>query len=240
MSTLTEAIERTLASRAGLYLAVQEDEEVGVVLSGMVGSEELRQAALDIARELAGAVTLVDDIEVADTVPDEIAEVPADARGERGIARLQRAPAGVSLEPGDFAAQPLLTSAEEASGPEWSLDSDAVAEGDEVFVPPVDPPTDRGEVLGGLELSSMDDIGVEESSDHELGDEAIREAVLRELREDAATTALEIEVAVDEGVVRLAGRVPSLDDAESAEEVAARVPGVVDVEEDLDVASLDR
>jgi osmotically-inducible protein OsmY len=60
------------------------------------------------------------------------------------------------------------------------------------------------------------------------------------LREDSTTTALEIEVAVDEGIVHLTGRVPSLDDAESAEEVAARVPGVVDVEEELEVADLGR
>lgn len=240
MSTLTEAIERRLASRAGLYLAVQEDEETGLVLSGMVGTEELRQAALDIAREIAGAVTIVDDIEVVDAIPDEIAAVPADARSERGIARLQRAPTGVALEPGDFAGQQLVGSADEASGPERSLEADEVSEGDEVFVPPVDPPMDRNDVVGGLELSSMDDVAVEESSDYALGDEAIREAVLRELHEDSATTALEIEVTVEEGIVRLSGRVQSLDDAESAEEVAARVPGVVDVEEELDVADLER
>ena len=36
------------------------------------------------------------------------------------------------------------------------------------------------------------------------------------------------------GVVRLTGRVESIDDAESAEEVAARVPGVLEVDEALD------
>lgn len=80
---------------------------------------------------------------------------------------------------------------------------------------------------------------VDESADSALGDESIRDAVLRELREDAATTALAIDVGVTEGVVRLTGRVPDLDDAESAEDVATRVPGVVEVAEDLVVAALE-
>ncbi|MFN8639261.1 MAG: BON domain-containing protein [Dehalococcoidia bacterium] len=238
MSTLTDAIEERLAERAGLYLAVEEDSEVGLVLSGIVSSEELRQAALDIAREIAGPVALVDDIDVLDVVPDEIAAVPPEARGERGIARVQRAPEGVSLEPGDFASQRLVSTSEEASGPQGSLESDLVEDGDDVYVPPVDPPMDRDAVLGGLELTSMDEISVERSTDDAFGDEAILEAVQRELREDAATTGLDLTVSVEDGVVRLEGRVTSLTDAESAQEVAARVPGVVEVEDELEVADL--
>ncbi len=154
MSTLSEAIERRLASRASLYLVVQEDDETGLLLSGMVGSEELREAALDIARELAGAVAVVDDIEVVDVIPDEIADVPADARGERGFARLQRAPTGVSLEPGDFAGQRLIGSADEASGPERSLESDAVAEGDDADGDP-----GVSEHPGGVEAGEPGEIG---------------------------------------------------------------------------------
>ncbi len=239
MSRLTESIERALAARAGLYLAVLEDEEAGLVLSGMVASEELREAALDIARALAGPVALVDDITVTDAIPDEIADVSASARSERGIARLQRAPVGAAVEPGDFSMQHFVGSADEASGPERSLEDDEVGAGDEVFVPPVDPPTDEDEVLGGLEFSSMDDVSVDQSADSALGDEAVRDAVLRELREDTATTALALDVEVTEGVVRLTGRVPDLDDAESAEEVATRVPGVIEVDEDLVVTALE-
>jgi osmotically-inducible protein OsmY len=240
MSALTDSVERRLAQRAGIYLAVQEDEEAGLVLSGMVGTEELRQAVLDIAREIAGAVAVVDDIAVVDVVPDEVAEASASARGERGFARLQRAGTGVSLEPGDFAGQRLVGTADEASGPERSLEGDEVASGDAVYVPAIDPPSERNEVVGGLELSSLDDVTVDASSDGTLGDEAIRDAVIRELREDAATAGLAVEVSVDEGLVRLTGRVTTLDDAESAEEVAARVPGVVEVAEELEVANLER
>jgi osmotically-inducible protein OsmY len=228
MSRLTEEIERQLGEQAGLYLAVQEDDEGAVVVSGMVGNAELRAAALDIVREFAGEQRIVDDIEIVDAMPDAL-----ETTAEHG--RLIHAPEGVTLEPGDFASQELLTSAEEASGPEMSLEEDLVSEGDEVFVPPVDPPLREGRVVGGLEFSALDDMSVEESSDHTLGDEAIREAVLRELREDAITTEFTIEVEVIEGLVRLSGQVPSLDDAESAEEVASRVPGVVEVEELLEV-----
>lgn len=55
-----------------------------------------------------------------------------------------------------------------------------------------------------------------------------------ELREDAATTDLRVDVLVWDGVVRLRGTVPTLEDADNAEAVAARVPGV---REELEVRS---
>jgi osmotically-inducible protein OsmY len=239
MSRLTDTIERNLVEQAGLYLAVQEDDEAGVVLSGMVSSEELRQAALDIAAEYAGERPIVDDMSVLDEAPDDVADLAE--REETGglFVSVERTSEGESLEPGDFSDQELLTSADEAAGPERSLDSDEVAEGDEVYVPAIDPPTAGGEVLVGFGLSSTDDVSVERSSDGTLGDEAVREAILRELREDSMTTALEIDVSVERGVASLRGIVQSLEDAESAEEVAARVPGVLEVVEELDVANLE-
>ena len=59
----------------------------------------------------------------------------------------------------------------------------------------------------------------------------------RELLEDAATTDLRVEVEVRDGVVRLRGTVQDVVDAENAEEVAARVPGVDEVLEELRVAN---
>jgi osmotically-inducible protein OsmY len=64
------------------------------------------------------------------------------------------------------------------------------------------------------------------------------DAIRRELREDAATTDLVIEVVVEQGIARLRGRVPGLEDADNAEAVAARVPGLRDVVEELEVATL--
>jgi osmotically-inducible protein OsmY len=71
------------------------------------------------------------------------------------------------------------------------------------------------------------------ATDSTLDDEGLLEAVRRELREDAATTALNIEVEVWDRVAHLRGVVAGPEDAEAAEEVAARVPGVGEVADDL-------
>jgi osmotically-inducible protein OsmY len=120
---------------------------------------------------------------------------------------------------------------------------DTYEESDTAYEPPTDPvittdQNDNVQILGGFGHSSMESVAVERSSDGTLGDEAIAEAILRELREDAATTALQIDVAVARGVARLRGRVPDVIDAENAEEVAARVPGVVEVVEELTVEAV--
>src|SRR5919204_2063333 len=54
------------------------------------------------------------------------------------------------------------------------------------------------------------------------GDEALADAVRRELAEDSATTDLNIVVAVRNGVAHLRGRVSDLDDADNPESVAGR------------------
>ena len=59
-------------------------------------------------------------------------------------------------------------------------------------------------------------------------EEDIRDDVIRELREDSLTTDLKLTVDVRRGVVILTGTVQTLDDAENAQAVAARVPGVGD------------
>jgi osmotically-inducible protein OsmY len=84
------------------------------------------------------------------------------------------------------------------------------------------------------------DAPVEASETRGPGDEAIADAVRRELSEDAATTDLDVDVDVDDGIVRLSGRVPELVDAENAESVAGRVSGVDQVIDDLEVPGLDR
>jgi osmotically-inducible protein OsmY len=66
-------------------------------------------------------------------------------------------------------------------------------------------------------------------------DDELAEAVTRALRADSYTTDLAIEVEVEDGVVYLRGQVTSLEDIEQAEEVAGRVPGVEDVEEELEI-----
>jgi osmotically-inducible protein OsmY len=85
----------------------------------------------------------------------------------------------------------------------------------------------------------MDDTDlVSEATTGGPADVAIAEAVQRELREDALTTDLPIRIVVRAGVVSLRGVVPSLELAEAAEEVAARVEGVTEVVDELEVQGL--
>ena len=56
--------------------------------------------------------------------------------------------------------------------------------------------------------------------------------------EDSATTDLTIFVAVRNGVAHLRGQVTDLDDADNAEAIAASVPGISEVVEELEVATI--
>jgi hypothetical protein len=138
----------------------------------------------------------------------------------------------------DFTDQKTLVDPMAASGPSGEEDDD-VSEGGTVYVPPVDPVGNNREIIGGFQSDSMEHVEVERSAlDGQLGDEAIADAVRRELREDASTTALEIRVDVENGIVRLRGTVADLDDVENAEAVASIVPGVVEVREELKVEGM--
>ncbi|MDQ3044100.1 MAG: BON domain-containing protein, partial [Chloroflexota bacterium] len=59
-------------------------------------------------------------------------------------------------------------------------------------------------------------------------------------RNDALTTDLELRVTVLDGIVRLHGEVPTLEDAESAEAVASRVGGNLEIREELTIPSMNR
>ncbi|HET8567807.1 MAG TPA: BON domain-containing protein [Candidatus Limnocylindria bacterium] len=138
-----------------------------------------------------------------------------------------------------FLEQPLASDADRLPGAGESDVGRSIedAEG-EPWMPPTDPvmrQSERGEpeVLGGFGSTSMDDLSVAGQ-----GDEALAEAIRRELREDAATTDLDIEVAVRDGVAYLRGRVSGPEDADSAEEVAGRVGGLAEVVDQLEVPGL--
>jgi osmotically-inducible protein OsmY len=239
MSALTAEIERRLEERANLHIAVEEAEG-RLVLTGLVETEDERATALDLAAEVAPDYELDDNLDVTTGIPEETSEGTLE---EAGAGMFPDAEADLeeeaeAIEPGDFTDQPVMEFGDYAAGPSSSFEDDEASEGDEVFVPPTDPVGTDREVIGGLGTTSMDDLSVERSSDGQLGDEAIRDAILRELREDAATTDLVIDVEVLEGNVTLRGTVPSVDAAERAEEVAARIPGVVEVDEELDVEEL--
>ncbi|HEX6031341.1 MAG TPA: BON domain-containing protein [Tepidiformaceae bacterium] len=238
MSMLTKRIERRLEDEAGILVTVEEEED-RLVLSGMVENEDLRETAQDIVAEVAPGRDIVNELDVMEVIPAEIGalEVAETRTGMMEGASPELAD-DESMEPGDFTDQETLGSAQLAGGPSMSLEDDEVSEGGEVWVPPTDPVGTNREIIGGLSASSLDSVEVDRSSDGTLGDEGIADAVRRELREDAATTDLELEIEVVEGVVYIRGTVALLEDAENAEAVAATVPGVLDVIDETEVEGL--
>lgn len=169
---------------------------------------------------------------MAERAPDEPLNVNTDE---------QLVEAGDEFEP-DFTDQPAMHDPIAASGADTSGAEDPVASGDAVYTPPIDPvlTTDahgRPAVLGGF--GSDEEVEVEPSaSDGRPGDEALADAIRRRLAEDSATTDLVIAVAVRQGVAHLRGQVTDLDDADNAEAVAAGVPGIREVIDDLEVATV--
>jgi osmotically-inducible protein OsmY len=239
---LTTRIEREL-EQAGINAVVEESEDA-IILSGRVDSDEARQAAEDLVAGLAPDRRIDNRLEVEmilpETVGDRSSDEPSPSDLPDTVAEIRDW--GAEIEP-DFTDQEPLTDPTAAAGPSGSAE-DRVQEGDEVYVPPSDPVVavnrhGRADVLGGLAPDSMDEVEVEPSaSDVRLGDEAIEDAIRRELRADASTTDLDVRVVVRQGVAHLIGRVPTMEDAENAESVAYRVPGVREVIEDLDIDTL--
>jgi hypothetical protein len=224
---------------------VVEEADGTITLEGKVDSERDRQAAEDIAADLAGDADVDNALEVEDLLP---VSVEVFASEQRGAEVLGGAPdvgeVEVEINP-DFTDQSMAHDPFAVSGPTDGVDDGEEAhDGDSVYVPPTDPvsSTDgRGEavVLGGFGISATDDLGADVLvDDRGYGDEAIADAVRRELREDAATTDLQVRVIVRHGVVHLHGVVPDLVDADAAEEVASRVTGVREVREELDVEAV--
>lgn len=227
MRLLAEALDE-----AGIFVATELRGST-IVLSGEVESEEERQAALDLAHAVGDrlGLTVEDATEGLDIEPEELFGNDAPA-GESA----DGLPEEVSLEAlrpdfqGDDGTDDPMEAAAEAIP--YMAPTDPV-------VRPIDGPQEL-EIVGGFASTSMDDPlgGMEVNALRP--DEAILADVVRELREDASTIDLAIRVIVAHGVVTLRGEVPNLDDAENAESVAGRVPGVAEVREELRVAGLER
>ncbi len=235
---LSARLERQLAE-AGLPVVV-EASDGALILSGVVETEEARQGVLDIVSSAAPSARVDDQLEVQTVLPTDIDRFSSDEPSAELLdSSAEIVASGGEIEP-DFTDQQVLRDPIAASGPNDT--EDLVESGDEVYSPPDDPviTTDargRARVLGGF--GEDDSIPVERSSmDSRPGDEALADAIRRELSEDAATSELSIVVAVRQGVAHLRGQVADLEDAENAEAVAARVPGVREVVEELDVASV--
>ncbi len=242
--SLAERIQQQLAEQARITHVVVAEDRGALILSGRVESDEQRQHAGQIAALLAPGARIENDLEVEAVLPygsagnnaplaeDEDADIP---ESEAGFEK-----EGMGLEPG-LTSEPLETDAINVVDPDVVTDTTPV-EPEPAYFPPTDPVLTVGkhgilEVAGGFEASSLDDTEVERSAEDNLpGDEALADAIRRELREDALTTDLQVDVVVERGVAVLRGIVPDVEDAEDAEEVANRVPGVLEVIDEIRVA----
>ncbi len=225
----TDRLQRHLAE-AGLQVTVAEWDGA-LRLSGVVNSDETRRAVEDLAAGIAPDAYIQNDLAVDATLPTppRMPRALEPVAEPTGSPRIETLAAEVEA---DFSTLP----------PELN-DAEIMERGDAVFAP-VDPVVAIGahgqaEVLGGFSSDALAEVAVDASAEDALpGDEALAEAIGRELREDAATTNLPIDVFVRRGVAHLRGWVPDVEDADNAEAVALRVPGVRDVVDELELPRL--
>jgi len=207
---------------AGIYLLL-ESQDGAVILTGEVESAEMREAAIDLAEAMA----LPRGLRIENAI--DVLDVPSGFDPTADIAVVDER----RLSPGSSTLTDLGT-----------VDAEEAGEEAIPYFPPTDPvisvssaESDDPEILGGFQTTSMqDDDAIEQQPFR--GDEDITVDVLRELREDATTTDLHITVHTRNKVVFLVGEVESMDDAENAEAVAARVLGVTEVREELKIRSM--
>ena len=242
--SLAQRIQRELAHQAGLEDVVAGEADGGaIILSGHVQRDADRARAAQIARALAPNRHIRSLLEVERLVIEDLEGVNVDEVAAEDDEQIPPARRRAIADPTDEEEVPLETDDLNVLDPDIADDLPEVEE-DPAYFPPTDPVITEGphgdvEILGGWAPSADSDQEVAASAeDTQPGDEALAEAITRELREDAATTALRIHVRVERGVAFLYGRVPDLADAENAEAVASRVPGVREVVELLDVAGM--
>lgn len=240
---LAERLAKALSEELGfpIEVAIAGGQ---ITLSGVADSAEARVSAAESVAGVVPGMPVQNNITIAEGTmmrtgngyADE--NRPGDTKPPMGSESIEAAHMS-DLDAG-FTDQPLETN-EITVANDSIPDLDEDAEPDPTFFAPTDPVLKLGErggadVLGGFtptsDTSDEVDLSVE---DHQPGDESIADAVRRELQEDALTTDLPIEVVVERGVVHLQGSVPSQEEAEGAQDVASRVPGVREVLDELEL-----
>ncbi len=228
--------ERLLAALSPLELAAMHAEvRDGIAyFSGSVASDLDRARARQAARSVPGITDVIDDTKVD---PDATVAMPE----------------GAPIDPVGNADYDVPGSStysgteDELNGDVGTTDPGEASDGAEPYYPPTDPvvrPVPRSEgdiqVTGGFSAGSLDSPMDSEPGPPQLegGDDEIAREVRLALQEDAGTADLRIRVAVRDGIVYLRGTVGSLDDVEQAEAVAGQVPGVVEVQEELEIEGL--
>jgi hypothetical protein len=126
----------------------------------------------------------------------------------------------------------------------------AVEEG-YTYVPPIDPPTmpsasgdyENAVMASGFGVSSLDEpYNQDTHSDLDFFDDEINARVREAIRADSSTTAYADRIAIEvtDGVVTLRGMVEDLDDSDNLIAVAQYVEGVIDVDDQLRIRTLER
>lgn len=246
---LARQIQRRLHERIGEDITVGADDHT-VYLSGRVASDTERQVAEAVARAMAdrrgasGAMGVENDLVVERLLPEDRSEIRSPDLGEGELYEHVTGPEeNVGALNPQFTGQPLDSNPASGAG----VKDNPPSEPDPTYFPPTDPVIDtRGatnsdnrEILGGFAPTSMEGMEIERSSEDNLpGDEALADAVRQALVQDAATTALQVDVTVEQGIAYLRGRVPDLVDAENAEAVASEVPGIHSIVDETTVEHL--
>ncbi len=244
---LAAAIDRRLQDEASVYAAVRVGAGVAY-LDGVVESAEQREAASDLAAGVAGIERVQNDLDVEEIgAPGQDTPTNTSTYADASYQMLD-SDLVTNPQPLRDDLQPDFNDETDELGGDMTTDAMIAVEEGLPYMPPTDPvvrPSNDDQELsisGGFGETSSDEYpdleAITAIGDAPPGDEDIREMVLEALRTDAATADLVIQVIVRNGIVHLRGQVPTLDDAESAEEVAGRVPTVIEVLEELEVAAL--
>ena len=241
------AVDRRLKDEAGIFAAVRVGAGIAY-LDGMVESASQRDAASDLAAGVAGISRVQNDLDV------EEFGLPGESRTTNSAVY---ADAGYQLLDGELVTDPNpMRELDEPDfnepiadlGGDMTTNSMIAAEEGIPYMPPTDPVVRPSDDEQGLAIASgfgdtsddeyPDTLTATAFGDGPVGDDDIRQQVVEALRSDAATIDLVIDVIVRNGVVHLRGQVPTLDDADSAEEVVGRVPTVREVIEELEIPAL--
>src|SRR5438105_5129218 len=135
---ISQRLERQLAD-AGLQVAVQSSrEDAEIVLVGVVDTEEARQAAQDIAAQVAPKARIDNQVEVETVLPSDIDDFAGDEpTAEMADSSVDIAATGGEMEP-DFTDQAVIRDPNAAVG-DGSDSADDPANDGEVYSPPDDP-----------------------------------------------------------------------------------------------------
>lgn len=243
---LAAQIDRLLQDAAGIYAAVRVGGGVAY-LDGMVESAAQRDAATDLAAGVPGIARVQNDLDVEEFGAPGAVASDEQVRGDVSYRMLE---GDQATDPAPLVelAEPDLNEPIPTIGGDVTSDTMIAVEEGIPYVPPTDPVVRPSideqtiAVVGGFGMAADEEfpdlLATTALGDAPPGDDDLRQQVIEALRSDAATTDLVIQVTVREATVYLRGEVQTLDDAELAEEVAGRVPGIREVIEELEVAAL--